>query len=86
MLICAKCSGDKSKKEKKSVSIQISNISEIINKIIPFFDKYPIQGIKSLDYADFKTVVDMIKTKEYLTFEGLDKILKIKSNMNQNRK
>lgn len=42
---------------KKSVSLQISNFSNITNIILPFFDKYPILGMKSLDYQDFKKYV-----------------------------
>ena len=60
-------------------------MSDIINTIILFFDKYPIVGIKSLDFADFKKVCDIVKNKEHLTSEGSKKILKIKSHMNQNR-
>lgn len=69
----------------KSVMLQITKISEIIDIIIPFFDKYPVFGIKSLDYADFKKVAFMVKSKEHLTQVGFNKILKIISNMNQRR-
>lgn len=39
-----------------TVAIQIVNFSDIINVIIPFFDKYFLQGQKRLDYNDFKKV------------------------------
>ena len=70
---------------KDKISFQITKMSDIINTIIPFFEKYPIVGIKSLDFADFKKVCDMVKNKEHLTPEGSKKILQIKSRMNQNR-
>jgi len=69
----------------KSVNLQITKISDIVNNIIPFFEKYPIVGIKSLDFSDFKIAAEIVKTKEHLTSEGFKKILKIKSNMNKNR-
>jgi hypothetical protein len=53
--------------------------------IIPFFEKYPIQGEKSLDFSDFKKVGEMLKNKEHLTSEGFNKILKIKAGMNEER-
>jgi len=53
--------------------------------IIPFFEKYPIQGEKSLDFSDFKKVGEMLKNKEHLTSEGFNKILKIKAGMNEKR-
>jgi len=36
--------------------IVVTKFSDIIGKIIPFFDKYPLLGVKSLDYADFRKV------------------------------
>ena len=71
----------------KSVNLQITKFSDIVNIIIPFFNQYPILGVKSLDFLDFQKVCDIIKTKEHLNSPlGLKQILKIKSGMNQNRK
>ena len=67
------------------VALQVTKISDIVNTIIPFFEKYPIVGVKSLDFADFKKVAFIIQSKEHLTPEGLNQIFEIKSNMNQNR-
>lgn len=63
------------------VALQITKVSDILNIIIPFFEKYPIVGIKSLDFADFKKVAIIIQSKKHLTREGLNQILEIKSNM-----
>lgn len=68
-----------------SVNLQITNFTDIINIIIPFFVKYSIQGVKKLDFEDFKTVGDLMLNKEHLTSTGLDNILKIKSGMNKKR-
>jgi len=38
----------------KSVNLQITKFSDIVNVIIPFFNLYPIAGTKSLDFKDFK--------------------------------
>jgi hypothetical protein len=69
----------------ESVSLQFTKISDIVNKIIPFFEEYLIVGIKSLDFSDFHKVADIVNTKQHLTKEGFNKILKIKSSMNKNR-
>jgi hypothetical protein len=63
----------------------VYKLSDITNIIIPFFDQYPILGVKSLEYNDFKLVSNMLKNKEHLTKEGINKIIKIRSNMNTNR-
>ena len=68
-----------------SVHLQITNFTDISEKIIPFFEKYPILGIKSLDFEDFKKVYLIVKNKKHLTPEGIKTILEIKSNMTKNR-
>ena len=70
----------------KSVQLQIAKFTDINKKIIPFFEKYPIEGVKSLDFEDFKKVCKLIENKKHLTPLGIKTILDIKLNMNQNRK
>jgi hypothetical protein len=60
-------------------------LSDLTEKLIPFFDTYPILGIKALDYADFKLAVNLIEKKAHLTKDGLEKIKKIQSGMNRGR-
>lgn len=55
------------------------------DKLLPFFQKYPIQGVKLLDYFYFVSVIELMKNKVHLTEEGLDQIRKIKSGMNRGR-
>ena len=65
--------------------LQIKNNSDIINKIIPFFNQFPILGVKSLDFSDFKKVAELMKNKEHLTDSGLSEIIKIVQQMNLDR-
>ena len=71
---------------KQSVSLTISNIQEIGNIIIPFFDLYPVLGAKKLDYNDFKSIYNIILSKDHLNPEGLAQIKQIRENMNDKRK
>lgn len=63
----------------------VTSFKGIEENIIPFFVKYPLQGSKLLNFQDFKKVVEIMKAKEHLTEEGLDKIIKIKAKMNKGR-
>jgi hypothetical protein len=69
----------------KVINLQVTKFSDIVNIIIPFFEKYPIEGQKALDFEDFKKVVEIMKTNDHLTVKGFEKILKIKEGMNLNR-
>ena len=64
---------------------QIRNFSDIVNKVIPFFDQYPILGVKSLDFADFKKVAELMQNKEHLTEAGFKQIQQIVETMNLDR-
>ena len=66
--------------------LQFRNNSDIDNKIIPFFKEYPIKGVKALDFNDWCNVAELVKNKEHLSKEGLNKITEIANNINLNRK
>jgi NADH:ubiquinone oxidoreductase subunit K len=63
-----------------------TKIDDIIINIIPFFDKYKIEGFKYNDYILFKKAALIIKNKEHLTEMGLNKIIVFKNSMNKNNK
>lgn len=68
------------------VDYKVTKISDITEKLIPFFMKYQIVGIKALDLQDFKKVALLMKNKAHLTSKGLEEIRLIKAGMNQGRK
>ena len=69
-----------------SVDFIVTKFSDITNKLVPFFEKYPIQGIKYLNYLDFLKVWQLMKIDFHLTDEGVKRIRKIKAGMNLGRK
>jgi hypothetical protein len=71
--------------EGEAVNFTVERFSDITDKIIPFFDKYPIEGVKAFDFADFKRVAELMKNKAHLTADGLEVILKLKAGMNRGR-
>lgn len=72
-------------KTDNTVTLHITKFSVFENIIIPFFELYPLFGIKSLDFSDFKKVSEIIKNKFHLTSEGFNTIEDINSKMNQRR-
>jgi hypothetical protein len=60
----------------------VTKFTDIAEKIIPFFNKYTIRGVKALDFSDFSTVAEIIKNKDHLTPDGLDQIRRIKAGTN----
>lgn len=54
-------------------------------KILPFFEKYTLQGNKLNDFLDFKKAVELKCNYTSLTPEILAEIVQIKQGMNKNR-
>ena len=69
----------KSSVNASTVDFTVVSFLDNHEKIIPFLNKYPMVGVKVLDFLDFCKVAELIKNKEHLTLEGLEKIKKIKS-------
>jgi hypothetical protein len=59
----------------------ITKIDLIIEKVIPLFNKHPIIGSKHLDFLDFCNAAYIIKNKEHLKKEGIEKILELKQKI-----
>jgi hypothetical protein len=60
----------------------LQDFNNIYNIIIPHFDKYPLNNIKQLDYADFKIAANLFKSDGIKNTEMIKKII---SNMNSRR-
>ena len=69
-------------KSKDMINYEVSSIADINDKIVPFFLKYPIRGVKESNFKKWIEVLNIIKSKKHLTVEGLERIKKIKETMN----
>jgi hypothetical protein len=73
------------KHSENAIVYRVSKRSDLTEIIIPFFEKYPILGIKALDFKDFCYISELIKNKVHHNKEGIDQILRIKAKMNSGR-
>lgn len=70
---------------KSAVSLTIVDFADITNIIVPFFNKYPILGIKLYDYLDWCKIHNLMINRLHFTVQGIDSIRNIKSGMNTGR-
>ena len=70
----------------EAIDFMVTKFSDIDKKIIQFFKKYKIRGVKALDFEDWVRAAELIKEKKHLTPKGLEEINKIKAGMNKGRK
>jgi hypothetical protein len=59
--------------------LTITKISIITKIIIPLFNKYPLLGVKYLDYLDWCKIANLMSEGKHLTNEGLKLIKEIKA-------
>ena len=74
------------KHSENAVIIMVIKFDDLTQKIIPFFQKYRIHGVKALDFDDWCKAAELMKEKKHFTAEGLDQIRQIKAGMNKARK
>lgn len=66
---------------KNTVQYKVGSTKEL-QVIIDHFEKFPLITQKRGDYLLFKSVFELMCSKEHLTCEGLQKILSLKASMN----
>ena len=70
-------------KSKNAVYYTCSRFSDIWGKILPFFSKFEVLGVKSSDFKKWCKVCEVVKYKGHLTNEGFNQIREIKASMNE---
>ena len=63
-------------------AFRVSSPKQILNKIIPHFDKYFLITQKQSDYLLFKKIVMLMERGEHLRVEGLQAIINIRASLN----
>ena len=64
------------------MAYRVRGHQNLLEKILPFFEKHQLKTRKRVDFAKFRKVVRLMDQKEHLEPEGLAKIRKIKDSMN----
>jgi LAGLIDADG endonuclease len=77
---CGRINIDNSKTA--TMKFVITNNSDLMYKVIPHFDKYPLKTSKFLNYLNFKSAVILMNEKKHYDLKGINNLRVIKSNMN----
>ncbi|PQE22329.1 hypothetical protein CJF30_00010705 [Rutstroemia sp. NJR-2017a BBW] len=75
----------KPSEDRDRYTISVANILDLVNIVIPLFEKYPLYGAKLSDFLDFCKGVYIIKDKGHLTPEGLKALNDLAYAMNTYR-
>jgi len=72
-------------KRDNTVEFYVRKFDDILLKIIPHFESYPLLGSKQLNFESFKEAAFLVKKAAHLTENGILRIKELKDNMNTKR-
>ena len=72
---------EKYKQWRPHCKYKVSNLKDITQKIIPFFQQYPLQAKKKNSFALFSKVAKLMLEKHHLTVEGIEEIKLLKKDL-----
>ena len=80
------CGGIRFSRSDRTYKYEVRSTKDIVEHIIPHFDKYPLNGIKKNDYQLFKKIVLMIHRNMHLNVNYLKEIIDDAYKMNPSGK
>ena len=65
------------------LAYRVRSQQHLLERILPFFEKHPLQSKKHIDFLKFREVLLMMQNGEHLEKGGLERIREIASKMNR---
>jgi hypothetical protein len=66
-----------------TLKYEVRAIDELVENILPHFEKYPLLSDKQHEFERFAEVCRMVKCRKHLTKDGFQKILSIAKSINR---
>lgn len=66
----------------RTLKFEIRRLDDLVHKVIPHFERYPLLSAKHKDFLAFKKICMIMKGEEHRTFKGIRKVLPIAFKMN----
>lgn len=70
----------------KTLKYEVCSVADLVMKVIPHFERYPLLSSKRHDFERFVDICRMMKRGEHLTKEGFTKITRLADDMNASGK
>jgi hypothetical protein len=70
----------------KTLKYEVRSLNDLINKVIPHFEKYPLLSDKQKDFNFFKKVCFLMQRNLHREKKGLQKIINLVFRMNPSGK
>lgn len=70
----------------KTLKYEVRSLEDLVNKIIPHFENYPLLSLKQKDFKFFKQICFMMQKDLHRNKKGLEKIIILAFKMNPSGK
>lgn len=70
----------------KTLKYEVRSLDELLAKVIPHFETYPLLSAKQNDFLLFKKVCLMMKEGKHKTYQGIQDIMQLAFKMNSSGK
>ena len=80
------CGSIRPDRSDKTFKFEIRSVSELVAKVVPHFEKFPLMSSKRKDFELFAQICRMMIRGEHLTEEGFNKVVDLASSMNSSGK
>jgi hypothetical protein len=65
---------------------EVTRPLQLVERIFPFFDRFPLRGSKRTDLMVFREITDLVLSGQHLCAQGVIAILELRKPMNRGRK
>ena len=76
------CGGVRFSKRDQNYKYEVRSIKDLMQKIIPHFEKYPLQTSKKEEFKRFVEICKIIYSNQHLSQKGMMKIIELSRELN----
>lgn len=76
------CGSIRFSKKDRNYKFEVRSLTDLIQKVIPHFQKYPLKTSKREDFEIFEQICRIMNSKHHLSYDGIQKILKLSQKIN----
>jgi hypothetical protein len=80
------CGGIRFSKADNTYKYEVRELRSLTERVIPHFEKYPLQGSKVRDFEAFKEICTMMKANLHLSPKHMPRIIELAYSMNPSGK
>lgn len=66
----------------KTFKFEVRSLDELIDRVVPFFERYSLKSSKIKDYVLFSRICSLMKQEKHKNRQGLEEIIKLAIQMN----